>query len=214
MVDLACRTMKESTVIETEKQLHLYTFQTFYHPDRSLFSASVWEVPELEAFGATRSEAVLELEKRLLEFAREQAEDKKDMPTPLSPSGPQTISLEVSKKMFEKLHHLSRMEGMGVEKLALEMILEETCRRFNARKAGGHSPGSRPASPKDSRSSQKKSHAFSKPANFGNRKQEPNGNSNARRHSNKFRAEELQSSENFLEYVRNLEKGRQWRNRK
>jgi len=165
-----------------------YTFLVRYDKATKLFAGEVAEIPECKTQGMSREEVLKELKIRLEDYI-EDHRHQGGAPDPLfARAYPQHLNVPLSQSVFRKLDLLSRMEKINLDQLACELLASGIERRFES---GGRS-GQKNHQPNPSQQPRHSHH--------GGR--HGGGGHNRSRHN-----QNLESRENFMEYVRNLEKG-------
>ncbi|MFM8268711.1 MAG: hypothetical protein ACKN9V_00865 [Pseudomonadota bacterium] len=165
-----------------------YTFLVRYDKNLRLFVGEVAEVAACKTKGMNRDEVIRELKIKLEDYL-EDNRHQGGIPDPIfSRTYPETLSIKVSQSVYRKLDLLSRMEKVSLDQLATELLASATDRRFESGK-GGQNKHSQPGGSQQPRHS-----------HHGGRH---GGGHNRNRHNQN----NLDSRENFMEYVRNLEKG-------
>lgn len=167
-----------------------YTFLVRYDKGLKLFVGEVVEISECKSKGNSRDEVLKDLKVKLEDYI-EDHRVQGGLPEPVfSRQYPEKITITVSQSIFRKLDLLSRMEKVELEQLALELLSSAADRRMET----GKNP-------------QKHSHQG------GGQSQQQRHNHHGGRHGggghnrNRHNQGNLDSRENFMEYVRNLEKG-------
>lgn len=167
-----------------------YTFLVRYDKTLKLFVGEVVEISECKSKGASRDEVLKDLKIKLEDYI-EDHRVQGGLPEPVfSKQYPEKLTLTVSQSIYRKLDLLSRMEKIELEQLAVELLSSAADRRTES----GKNP-------------QKHSHQGGGPS------QQQRHNHHGGRHGggghnrNRHNQGNLDSRENFMEYVRNLEKG-------
>ncbi|NBX76001.1 MAG: hypothetical protein EBQ92_05560 [Proteobacteria bacterium] len=165
-----------------------YTFIVRYDKNVRLFVGEVAEVSECKTKGLTRDEVIKELKVKLEDYL-EDHRHQGGVPEPIfSKTYPEQLSLKLSQSVYRKLDLLSRMEKVSLDQLATELLASATDKRFESGKSGGHKHAQQGGSQQPRHSHHGGRHG---------------GGHNRNRHNQS----NLDSRENFMEYVRNLEKG-------
>lgn len=165
-----------------------YLLQVYYDKGARAFIGSVLEFPEIKSSGNSREGVIRDLETKInnsLENMRRRNE--------VLPEGffnrrqPEKIEVKVSQSLFRRLEILARAEKVGVDQLLPELITAALERRADKRPEPQRQPQPQHNRDRDHR---------------GNRQ-------GGQRHGGRGRNyhETMDSRENFMEYVRNLEKG-------
>lgn len=207
-----------------------YLLQVHYDKAAKVFVATVLEFPEIKATGTHREGVVRDLENRVNNHL---ANLKKRNETP--PEGYanrralEPLTIQVSQSLFRRLEQLSRYERVPMEQLISEMLAGALEKRGEKRAEGPRPHEPRRDNRHDNRGQQHgrgggggdRNHNHDRnhdrenvgnlrhggPGREGNRPQPPR-HRGGRHNIN----ETLDNRENFMEYVRNLEKGN-WRKR-
>ena len=165
-----------------------YTVLVRYDKNAKIFVGEVAEISECKVKGVSREEVLKELKIRLEDYI-EDHRHQGGVPEPIfSRNYPESLSLRLSHSVYRKLDLLSRMEKVSLDQLALEILNSGVEKRLE--------PGNKGAG---------KHHQ-------PNPSQQPRHNHHGGRHGgghnrNRHNQNNLESRENFMEYVRNLEKG-------
>jgi hypothetical protein len=175
-----------------------YMLESFYNKEIGQWVVTVAEFPELKAMGSNRVALIEEVETRLedeLEILRRRGEP---IPEPIhTKEYPAKLEVTISRSLYRKLDVLSRQERVGFETVVTELLTSAIARRFYE---GGRSFDKRASSQPPPRHS-------GQPHNQHRHNGNGNGmgaNGNVR---NRPYHDSAGNSDNFLEYVRNLEKG-------
>ncbi len=171
-----------------------FLIQTFYDKAQAQFVGFVVEIPEIRTTGKNRSEVLLELEEKLdshLEIARRRGE--KVVESFQARQYPEKLEVPISQNLYRKLDVLSRQEKTAIDKLVTEILSAGIERRIDSRPNRNYTP------------QQPQPGGHQRPHSHHHRQ-----HGSPRRHNVH---ETLGSRENFMEYVRNLEKGN-WNNKK
>ncbi|NBX93107.1 MAG: hypothetical protein EB078_02295 [Proteobacteria bacterium] len=164
-----------------------YSFMVRYDKGLRIFVGSVAEIPECKSSGMSREEVLKDLKIKLEDFI-EDHRVQGHLPEPIfSKQYPEKLSVTVSQSVYRKLDLLSRMEKVALDHLVVELLASAADRRLESGKGG-----QKHAQPNSGQQPRHQHH--------GNRH---GGGHGRNRHSQG----NLDSRENFMEYVRNLEKG-------
>lgn len=165
-----------------------YTLTVRYDKSLKLFVAEVAEISECKVQGMSREEVLRDLKIKLEDYL-EDHRHQGGVPEPIfSKQYPQSLNVPISQALFRKLDLLSRMNKTSLESLVSELLIAAAERKLE-NKSGGQQKHGQSHAPQ----SQRHNH-------HGGRH---GGGHNRNRHSQ----QNLDSRENFMEYVRNLEKG-------
>ncbi|MBI4405251.1 MAG: hypothetical protein HY537_13900 [Deltaproteobacteria bacterium] len=170
-----------------------YIIQSCFDKTTRTFVATALEFPVLKASGVTRQEAINELKELIkdhLDIAKRRGE-----PVPEALNNrryPDRLDIPLSQTLYRKLDILSRQERVGFEQLVAELLSSSLERRADSGRER------RPQQPAHHGSPNQRSHSH----HHGRRQMGGRGYHDT-----------MQNRENFLEYVRNLEKsgGGGWR---
>jgi len=178
-----------------------YTWQVAYDRVQRQYVGSVLEFPEVSFTGTTRDIVMHELEDRVDEIVEMTKRRGDRLPEPvILKHYPEGLDLHISQSLFRKLDVLSRHEKISIDQLVVEILSSGVDRRFDAPapkgqhvhqgqgQAQGHG-GGRP-------------HQGQGQGQHSRQGSQRGGQSMGRRGYH----ESLENKENFLEYVRNLEK--------
>ncbi|NBW98918.1 hypothetical protein EBR03_05040 [bacterium] len=165
-----------------------YTLTVRYDKSLKLFVAEVVEISECKVQGMSREEVLKDLKIKLEDYL-EDHRHQGGVPDPIfSKQYPASLNVPISQALFRKLDLLSRMNKTSLENLVSELLIAAAERKLD-NKSGGQQKHGQSHAPQ----SQRHNH-------HGGRH---GGGHNRNRHSQ----QNLDSRENFMEYVRNLEKG-------
>lgn len=173
-----------------------YTVLVHYDKHTRLFVGEVAEFPRLSASGISREEVIRDLNIKLEDYIEDIRHQVAHLPEPIySRQYPEKIEISLSQSLFRKLDLLSRQEKVALEKLISELLASSIERRF------GGSPGEKRFQPQQPLSNQGGERQPQAPSH--------NRHGGGNRHGGRGRHQPggVDSRENFLEYVRSLEKG-------
>lgn len=175
-----------------------YSLMVHFDKTNGQYVASILEFPEVVVTGPNKANVLLELQDKLETQMMEIKRQGQNLPEAIQAKKyPEVLEVPVSQTLFRKLDVLSRQEKISLEKLVGEIISAAVEKRFDGRRQG------------ESRPQQ----------NFQNNNQpRHNNNNNNRHHHNRHNQHNqnrrpqqgygnAQGGDNFMEYVRNLEKG-------
>lgn len=169
-----------------------YTLQVGYDRAARMFVASYGEISEIRVQRASRDAAVREAELKLDQHLEALHKKKAPMPEPwLNGRLPDAIDLKLSQGLMKKLHACARLERVSLEQLVTEFVSAGLERRNEPARGNERQP------PQGRRESGGGGRGGGGGQGGGNRRQQ-----NHRNFQNT-----MDSRENFMEYVRNLEKG-------
>lgn len=165
-----------------------YTFLVRYDKAVKRFVGEVVEVTECKVQGLNREEVLKELKIKLEDFI-EDHRVQGGLPEPVfSKQYPEKLNVTVSQSVYRKLDLLSRLEKVPLDQLVVELLASATDRRLDSGKGSA------------------------KQQHHSGQSQSPRHSHHGGRHGgghnrNRHNQTNLDSRENFMEYVRNLEKG-------
>ncbi len=108
-----------------------YRLEVSYVSDKQLFVASIPELKDIRATGATRAEALTQVEEQLEAAFRKAAENGTEMPKPIDGqefSG--EVALELSPSLHRELAFLAARDKIEINQLAVEMLAAGAARRI------------------------------------------------------------------------------------
>lgn len=176
-----------------------YTLQTYFDKTQRQFVASVVEFPELKVTGTNRQMVISELQEKIEDHLFELKSRGQCIAEPVQARiYPERLDVAVSQSLYRKLDLLSRQEKLPIDRLVSELLANA----LGKRPEGGRPPQNR--APQHQHSGQHQ----------GNHQNQNNRHSHNRHHGGQQRHQQrggnmrdMDSRENFMEYVRNLEKG-------
>lgn len=192
------------------KSSDFYLTQVYFDRGQNKFIGYTLEFPEIRSQGITKEQAYAELERKLEGHLAGLRNRGETIPEAFyAKSYPPLMQLPISQNLFRRLDLLSRQEKQSVEVLVVELLTQALERRYQ--------PGGRMSSGQPQRSDRQPSSGGDRDRDrsSGNRHsgQQNQGNNNRRGQQQSRRPqgrggyhESLDNKENFLEYVRNLEK--------
>jgi len=204
-----------------------YLLQVHYDKAGRVFVATVLEFPEIKATGTHREGVVRDLENRVnnhlanLKKRNETAPEGYANRRALEP-----LSINVSQSLFRRLEQLSRYERVPMEQLISEMLAGAIEKRGEKR---AEAPRQHDREHRDHRHDNNRNQQHNRGGGGGGDRDRDRENVGNQRHGGQGREgnrpqqprhrggrhninETLDNRENFMEYVRNLEKGN-WRKR-
>ncbi len=184
-----------------------YMMQMYFDEQKGLYVGTIAEIPEMRVEGETQEEVVTTLTRDLEDFAIDREHDGSPMPVPLSAKTyPSKLSVTLSQDLYRRLELRSIQEKIELERLASEILAE------GLQKRGGTETRSRQPS-----NNSAQGHDRNGNDRHGNRENQGGRHNNrrgGRQHSggpNRKRGFDyhgtMDSRENFMDYVRKLEKG-------
>jgi len=187
-----------------------YLLQVYFDKAARVFVASVLEFPEIKATGNHRDGVVRDLENRLNNHLQNLRRRNEPVPEGYqNRKAVEPLEIQVSQSLFRKLDQLSRLERVPLEQLISEMLAGALERRGEKRHEGGGQPRHQQHSQNRDRDNRGNREQSGNREGQGNRNHQPRHGRGGGRHNIN---ETLDNRENFMEYVRNLEKGN-WRKR-
>ncbi len=166
-----------------------YLIQTFFDKTNKQFVARVVEFPEIRATAPTRESAIEEVVTQIENFVIQAERRKEPIPEPLqSKKYPDQLKLPISQSLYRRLDLISRTERVNIETLVTEILTQGLERRYEKR-------GGQQQQPQQNRQHHQQQRGGGG-HHGGHRQQRGRGYQ-----------QNLENRENFLEYVRNLEKG-------
>lgn len=167
-----------------------YLLQVYFDKGAKAFIGTVLEFPEIKSSGNSREGVLQDLENKVNNTLENLKRRQEVLPEGyFNRRQPEKVEVKLSQGLFRRLEILAQAEKVGVEQLLPELIAAAMERRTEKRPEPQRQP--QPSRDRDHRGNQRHS---------GQR----HGGRNRNFH------ETMDSRENFMEYVRNLEKGN-WR---
>jgi predicted RNase H-like HicB family nuclease len=176
-----------------------FSWQAFYDKATRQFSASVCEFPELKASGNSREAAMKALESKVDQHVQNLKRRNAPLPEAISARRfPERLEVKISQNLHRRLDALSRQEKVNLDQVVTELLTIALDKKTDANPGQNQHPNPHPQQRGHRNNNQNQQHH-----------QESRGN---QRHSANRRPargynESLENRENFMEYVRNLEKG-------
>lgn len=173
-----------------------YTLQSYFDKNARVYVAFIMEMPEVRVSGPQRESVLKELEAKLEDHLAILRNRGVVLPEAIyNRRFPDRLEAKISQGLYRRLDILSRQERVPLDQLVGELlasVIERRSERSNARPQSpiGHPGNHHQQSPRHARS--------------GHSQHRGRGPAPRRMH------EALENRENFMEYVRNLEKGN-WR---
>jgi predicted RNase H-like HicB family nuclease len=174
---------------EPETEADLYTLRVFFDQEEGMYRAGFEEFPELLVTEPTRKDAVYEAEDKLYSHLAALRQSGQPVPQPIrNREYPSKLEVSISQNLYRKLEARRYQERVSLEQMVTEILTSAMERKSDAQpNNSGQGRGDRgrgaPASNKGQRS-------------------QGGGRGNRRNYN-----ETMDNRENFMEYVRNLEKG-------
>jgi len=164
-----------------------YCLQTYYDKGTKQFVAWAAEFPELRTAGHTREDALIELELKLDQQIQNLRRRGESVPEAIQARKyPEKLEIRVSQNLFRKLDLLSRQEKVGLDQLVVELLsstIEKSLDTGRPQRSQSQSSGGR------------------------HQQRHPQHQQHRRGGPHRGYHDTMQSRENFMEYVRSLEKG-------
>jgi predicted HicB family RNase H-like nuclease len=170
-----------------------YCFAVHFDRNQRQFIGTVLEYPEVKATGATRDAVVQELDRKLDQLIQNSRRKHEPVVDPVSTKRyPDRLDLGISQTLFRKLDVMSRHEKVSLDQLVVELLTAAVeHRRKEPAREKDHGGGRRHQNHNEPRSGNNR-HQGQQQQHRGNRRN--------------FQ-DTMENRENFMEYVRNLEKG-------
>lgn len=167
-----------------------YSISVHFDRGQKSFVATVLEIPELRAVGGQREQAIRELDRKLEQFIQNAKRKNEAIPEPIQLKRyPDRLEVGISQTLFRKLDLLSRQEKVSLDQLVSELLTGSVERRKETSHKGNDNRRPQPHHQQQSQS--------------GNQR---HGHQQRRGQSRNYH-DTMDNRENFMEYVRNLEKG-------
>lgn len=172
-----------------------FVFEIRFDRNKGTYLGSVSEIPELAVQAPTADEVYKALEDAIEDYLVDLRSRGGTSPEPLyTKEYPETLNLAVSQGLYRRLDLLSRRERSDLEKLAVELLT-----------AGIEKRGERQRSHAPSSQGQNRDNGSNNNNNKRNNRSQGGGGAKGR-YQNYHQT--MDNRENFLDYVRRLEKGR------
>jgi len=174
------------------KPIDEYSAVAYYDKTSRNFIGSFLEFPELRVTGANKENVLRELDTKLENHLQTIKRRGETIPEPFSARKyPERLDVRISPALYRRLDILSRLEKVGLDQLVTELLSASVEK---------HAPA--PRAPQ--RQQQQHSHQNSQESR-GN--QQPRHQHHRRGGGNRNYHDTMDNRENFMEYVRSLEKG-------
>ncbi len=193
-------------------------YLTQIHFDRSArqFVGTVHEFPEIRIVGTTKAQVLADLDRKVEQQISHLRSKGTNTPQPIATRKyPEKLELPISQALYRKLDVLSRQEKTAIEGLVAEMLAGAVEKRFEAppsqkQHSHGHSHQDRDRH-HDNRHSHGshqggRSHNSNQGGGSPGNSRRPQNNNNRRGGQGRNYHDTMDNRENFLEYVRSLEK--------
>lgn len=178
-----------------------YTIQSYFDKSAKQFVATVVEFPELRVTGTNRQMVLSELQEKIEDELYELKSRGQFITEPVqSRVYPERLDVAVSQSIYRKLDLLSRQEKLPIDRLVGEILANALGRKPEGRR------DNRP--PQHSHGGGGQHHGGNHQQNRHQQNRHHGGqHGGQQRHSRGGNPRDIESRENFMEYVRNLEKG-------
>lgn len=189
-----------------------YLLQSHFDKSMKQFIATVAEFPELRATAMNREAALLEIEDKLESHVENVRRRGDQLPESIvSRRYPEKVEIRLSQGLFRRLDNLSRHEKLPLDQLLVELIASGVERRLEA--PARVVTERRPPAPPTGNTRHPQHGPHERP--HGSHGQHPQHQPNRREANLRRYQSAMDNRENFMEYVRSLEKGGGgWKNRK
>ncbi|MBY0370515.1 hypothetical protein K2X33_07505 [bacterium] len=183
---------KRASAPEPDAEVDSYTLQIFFEPQDGIFCATFVEFPELRVSDESRQEAIYLAEDKLHSHLAALRQSGKPVPPPVRTTDyPSHIEIAVSQSLYRKLDSRRHQERVSMEQLITE-ILTSACERRSSeggesRQGGGGGGKNR--------------------GHGRGQGQQRGGQGGGNRGGRGSFHNTMESRADFMEYVRNLEKG-------
>lgn len=175
-----------------------FTIQVFYDKANGIFLASCLEFPDLKTDGHRREDVVEEMNQKIGDELEMMRREGKQLPTPFSARVyPEKLELRLSKNLFRRLDIQSRQDRVPMDQLVTELLTIALNRRPDG--MGRAQQGARP----QGQGQHKGEHRGG-----GNNRRGGGGQGGGGGRGGRDRNyhDTMGNRDNFMEYVRNLEK--------
>lgn len=177
-----------------------YTLQTYFDRGLKQFVVSVAEFPELKVTGTNRQMAISELSEKIEDHLYELKSRGQFVTEPIQARVyPERLDIAVSQSLYRKLDLLSRQEKLPIDKLVGEILATALGKRQEGQRGNQNRP------PQHQHGGGGQHHGGHQNRHQHQQNRHHGGNQN--RHQRGGNVRDMDSRENFMEYVRNLEKG-------
>ncbi|MCB0417873.1 MAG: hypothetical protein H6617_06655 [Bdellovibrionaceae bacterium] len=168
-----------------------FVFQLRYDRNRGNYVGTVAEISDLSVEGRDPEEVYTMLEDAVEDYIVDTRSRGGSVPEPLyTKDYPEKLSLPVSQGLYRRLDLLSRRERVDLEKLAVELLTSAIDKRGERQQRGGGQA------------------AQNQPRDNGNSGSKRNRSQGGKSRNYQNYHQTMDNRENFLDYVRRLEKGR------
>ena len=184
-----------------------YSTHIYFDKNVKSYIGAVLELPDVRATGTSKEAVLKELESKV-EQQVNQIKRRGEIPPEaiFTRRYPDKLEVRLSQSLFRKLDLLSRQEKVGLDQLVAELLSAGVERKAESKSGHGHSH------PQHHQQDRRQSHSHQHQHQHQHPQQ---GNQQQQRHNNRRPGklnyqDTMNNRENFMEYVRNLEKGN-WR---
>ena len=179
-----------------------YLVQSYFDKATNNFVGTVAEIAEIRVTSKNRNDCILEVEERIEDFLDSARHRQIPPPEPIYVREfPKRLEVAISQGLYRRLDSLSKQERVELDQLVTELLTTGVERRHDRRPLERHASTQQPRN-NDHHPQQHRQHRHhSQPRRGGN---------HMGRHSYN---DTMQNRENFMEYVRRLEKndGGKWK---
>jgi predicted HicB family RNase H-like nuclease len=180
---------------EPESEVDIYTLQIFFDGDEAVFRAGFLEFPELRVADESRKEAIYAAEDKLHSHLAALRQSGKPVPQPFrTREYPSTLEVPISQTLYRKLEVKRHQERVSMDQLVTE-ILTGACESRKVSEGTSH----------DNRGNDRNRRPNQSGGKGRGGQQQGRGGGGHRRGG--YNPDTMDNRENFMEYVRNLEKG-------
>lgn len=185
----------DKRIKEPETEADVYTLQVFFDQEEGMYRAGFLEFPELRVTEATRKDAVYEAEDKLYSHLAALRQSGQPVPQPIrSREFPSKLEVTISQNLYRKLEARRYQERVTMDQLVTEVLTSAMERKAASEQQGERQQGGGQGNNRGRGGQQSK----------GGRQQQGGGGGRGNRRTYN---ETMDNRENFMEYVRNLEKG-------
>jgi predicted HicB family RNase H-like nuclease len=176
-----------------------FAIQVFYDRGQQTYLATCLEFPDMKVQGGRREDVVEELSQKIGDELELMRRDGRQLPVPFSArSYPEKLEVRISKGLYRRLDMQSRQDRVPMDQLVSELLTHSLGRRVGD--AGRGQGERRPQN-------QNQKNAGHGGGGHGNNRRGGGGGGGGRGQRDRNYHDTMGKTDNFLEYVRNLEKG-------
>lgn len=203
-----------------------YTTQCYYDKSSRVFVAFVVEAPDVRVSGYQKQQVISELENKLEQHLQEVRRRGDTLPEAIYHRRyPDRLDVKISQGLYRKLDLLSKQERIPLDQLVGELLAASVERRLEGGRSQDrrhHQPAPQAPRPHQHNNQRPQHRDRNRQAHSHNNDPESRGNQRQPQHSGhsghsqggprrrRNYHETMDNRDNFMEYVRNLEKGN-WR---